>query len=429
MIYEKLIEPAARYSFNKSHAVCYALIAYETGYLKAYYPVEFYAALLRSVEEDTDKLSFFITEVQQHGITVNPPAINRSFAHISAIGDTVDLGFLSIKGIGSEIAERIETNRREKGPYISLEDFLTRCDQVVNKKSLESLVKVGALDEFAERMTLRNNIPRMIDRSKSSQSASGGLFGDMMVKDSLVLKPFPTARSDMLTMEDSIYKSFVSLHPLDGLYNYAKKYTLLSQIQGEGEPMDVKLLVVVKAIQKARKAGYFVMVEDVSGTKEIFMKDILDIQKLDILIIFGQKTTRLRIFKAIRTSRDFLVESAKNINKYDPTMTMNVVRKLRLAKDFMPVIQDFGQVDTVADDPTDGPVLPSAFDHDVDTIQAQESEDAPKGRTFPLPDGMAQMQALMQAIKLHPGELQIQIGAQEYMVSEKGLEEIKGIFA
>ncbi|MDR0650115.1 MAG: DNA polymerase III subunit alpha [Candidatus Peribacteria bacterium] len=88
-IYERMIEPAASYSFNKSHAVCYALIAYQTAYLKAHYPIEFYAALIRSVEEDTDTQSFYISEIQQHGIEIFPPEVNISFNHVAAIDDSI----------------------------------------------------------------------------------------------------------------------------------------------------------------------------------------------------------------------------------------------------------------------------------------------------------------------------------------------------
>ncbi|HCY20814.1 TPA: hypothetical protein DIC40_03000 [Patescibacteria group bacterium] len=86
-----MIEPAASYSFNKSHSVCYAMIAYQTAYLKAHFPVEFYAALIRSVEEDTDELSNYINETQSHGITVRSPNINTSFNHVAAIKNEVRL--------------------------------------------------------------------------------------------------------------------------------------------------------------------------------------------------------------------------------------------------------------------------------------------------------------------------------------------------
>ena len=90
-IYEKMIEPAASYSFNKSHSVCYAMIAYQTAYLKAHFPLEFSAALIRSVEEDIDTQSFYISEIQNSGIRVLPPHINESFNHVAAIDEDVRL--------------------------------------------------------------------------------------------------------------------------------------------------------------------------------------------------------------------------------------------------------------------------------------------------------------------------------------------------
>lgn len=110
-IYEKMIEPAASYSFNKSHAVCYAHIAYQTGYLKARYPLEFYAALMRSVEEDTDKLGGFIDEIHAHNIHIEPPHVNKAYNHIAATSDTIVMGFYACKGIGFDIGEQIEQER------------------------------------------------------------------------------------------------------------------------------------------------------------------------------------------------------------------------------------------------------------------------------------------------------------------------------
>lgn len=86
-----MIEPAASYSFNKSHSVCYAMVAYQTAHLKAHFPVEFSAALIRSVEEDTDTQSFYISEIQNKGITVLPPDVNESFNHVAALGNTIRL--------------------------------------------------------------------------------------------------------------------------------------------------------------------------------------------------------------------------------------------------------------------------------------------------------------------------------------------------
>jgi len=109
--FEKMIEPAAMYSFNKSHAAAYALIAFQTAYLKAHYPVEFSAALLRSAETNTEELSKFINEMKLGGVAIQAPSINQSYNHVAAIEDTVKLGFLSIKGVGDMIGESIEQER------------------------------------------------------------------------------------------------------------------------------------------------------------------------------------------------------------------------------------------------------------------------------------------------------------------------------
>src|SRR5574344_1820234 len=108
-----MIEPAASYSFNKSHSVCYAMIAYQTAYLKAYYPVEFYASLIRSVEEDTDELSIYVYEAQNQGIPVLPPHINYSFNHVAALGKEIRLGFFCIKRLLLEIGETIQEEREK----------------------------------------------------------------------------------------------------------------------------------------------------------------------------------------------------------------------------------------------------------------------------------------------------------------------------
>ena len=150
-IYEKMIEPAASYSFNKSHSVCYAMIAYQTAYLKAHFPLEFSAALIRSVEEDTDTQSFYISEIQNKGISVLWPDVNESFNHVAAIWDVIRLWFFSTKGIGEDVWETIQQERQKGGKFTSLEDFLKRCASIINKKSLENLIKAGALDAFWDR--------------------------------------------------------------------------------------------------------------------------------------------------------------------------------------------------------------------------------------------------------------------------------------
>ena len=165
-IYEKMIEPAASYSFNKSHSVCYSYIAYQTAYLKAHFPIEFYAALIRSVEEDTDEMSNYIYEAQSQGIEVLSPEISESFTHVAAVNGEIRLGFLGIKGIGYDVGEFIQEERKKNGAFENLEDFLKRCEQIINKKTVESLAKSGAFDKYADRKTILKNIEQVIERAK-----------------------------------------------------------------------------------------------------------------------------------------------------------------------------------------------------------------------------------------------------------------------
>jgi DNA polymerase-3 subunit alpha len=251
-IYERMIEPAASYSFNKSHAVCYAFIAYQTAYLKAHYPIEFYAALVRSVEEDTDTQSFYISEIQYHGITIFSPDVNVSFNHVAAIDDSIRVGFMSIRGVGFEVGETIQQERQKNGIFQSLEDFCKRCATVLNKKSLEGIIKSGALDQFYDRKMLWENLELILDRIKNSAHADQGLFGGMETKIALKQTPLGTLM-EKLMMEQEVFKAFISANPLDGFYKYLKKHILISQIKDSADIQHFITICYIKDIQRAKK--------------------------------------------------------------------------------------------------------------------------------------------------------------------------------
>jgi DNA polymerase III subunit alpha len=332
--FEKMIEPAAMYSFNKSHAAAYALIAFQTAYLKAHYPVEFGAALLRSAETNTEELSKFINEMKLNGMTIQAPSINESYNHVAAIDTTIKLGFLSIKGVGDMIGEFIEQERQNHGIFTSLTDFLTRCATVVNRKSLEGLIKAWALDNFANTNTLLQNLETILERTKSSQAmpSDGGLFGWWFVQNSLTLKPYPEmARIDRIKTEHSVFNAFVSQHPFDGLYPWIKSrnITLLSQITKENSG-DFNLLCFVVHITRARKKWYFIKVEDITGQIEFFVKETFDIKPFDILFVEWYKGRSARMSKMIKTTLDDIIEQATRSDKYDANETVAYVKSKRL---------------------------------------------------------------------------------------------------
>ena len=153
------LEGFADYAFNNSHAACYGLIAYWAAYLKAHFPVAFLAALMTSDFDDTDHLAIDITECRSNGIDVLPPDVNESFLEFAVIygnkKESIRFGMNAIKNVGKGAVDEIIRVREESGKFKNIQDFLYRVEpRVVNRKTLESLIKAGAMDCFEERSTL-----------------------------------------------------------------------------------------------------------------------------------------------------------------------------------------------------------------------------------------------------------------------------------
>ncbi|MBU0731776.1 DNA polymerase III subunit alpha [Patescibacteria group bacterium] len=226
----EFIEPFAGYGFNRSHGACYAMIAYQTAYLKANYPAQFMAALLTSDHGDTDRIAIEVSETEDMGINVMPPSINESFSTFTVVKESLQeknprirFGLSAIKNVGANVISVIIAERRENGPYNNLEDFLTRVqDKDLNKKSLESLIKTGALDEFGERNMMLSNIESLLAFSKNAkdEAASGqtNLFGQFPVDNlpKLRLAEAPEVESKIkLGWEKELLGLYISDHPLN----------------------------------------------------------------------------------------------------------------------------------------------------------------------------------------------------------------------
>ena len=219
------IEPFARYSFNKSHAACYAIIAYENAYLKTHYPVEYMSALLTSEKGDLDKIAIFIDECIKMKIEVLPPDINESFSNFSVVPNEhkIRFGLSAVKNVGYNIVEKIIEERKENGPYESIPNFLERVDsKVINKKTLESLIKAGAFDKLEERNKLLYNLEKILDWSRENQkqkeSGQSGLFdifGGSSGIAQINLDDAPLAtKEDKLDWEKELLGLYISGHPL-----------------------------------------------------------------------------------------------------------------------------------------------------------------------------------------------------------------------
>ncbi|MCR4275262.1 MAG: DNA polymerase III subunit alpha [Candidatus Wolfebacteria bacterium] len=223
----ELFPSFARYGFNKSHSVCYALIGYQTAYLKAHYPLEFMTALFNADSGDVERAAFLITEAKKMGIAVLPPDINSSFTKFTPEGKNIRFGLLAIKNVGTNIVEAIIEERQRGGPFLELIDFLKRVTHKdLNKKSLESLIKAGVFDSLKiSRGKLLANLDEILrfsqQNKKSADTTQNNLFGDTYFGGALSLKAdMPISSKDRLLWEKELLGLFVSGHPMN---EYAAK--------------------------------------------------------------------------------------------------------------------------------------------------------------------------------------------------------------
>lgn len=226
-----LFEPFQGYGFNKAHAACYGRVAYQTAYMKANFPAEYMCAVLSAESGDVEKVAEIIIECQRMKIPVLAPEINHSLKDFTVIKgdksetgqDQIRFGLLTIKNVGENVINTIISERQQNGSFKNIDDFVTRIhDKDLNKKSLESLIKVGTLDSFGERATLLSSTDQLLYYSRESQKAHSkgqvSLFGGP--ESSVGLPPLrlaeaePTTRSERLMWEKELLGLFISDHPL-----------------------------------------------------------------------------------------------------------------------------------------------------------------------------------------------------------------------
>jgi len=254
----KLIEPFDRYGFNRSHAVCYAMIGYHTAFLKAHFPAEFMASLMTSDFADIERVAFLVEEAKNMKITVTPPSINQSFKKFTVVSDKeIRFGLAAVKNVGENIVEIIIAARGDK-PFSSVEDFISRVKHKdLNKKSMEALIKCGALDELGERGRLLENLEMLLEyvrqNKKNEESSQMGLFGsDMMKSSSLQLRPAePTTSRQKLQWEKELLGLYISDHPLAEHKEALEKHAVpIRDITDNSVGRTVKLGGMVSGIKK-----------------------------------------------------------------------------------------------------------------------------------------------------------------------------------
>lgn len=229
-IFDEIIEPFAGYGFNKSHAACYSMIAYQTAYMKTYYPTESMVALMVSDEEDTDRIKMEIEEARAKGINILPPDVNESRQHFTFIdAHTIRFGLKAVKGLGDGPIQSIRRAVKEQ-KFTDIEDFIERTGgEVINKKSLESLIYSGALDAFGDRASLLKSIPKMtayLKEIESKRETSQMWIFDMMGSAEVYGVHFQLEKAPPLTFEARVKGEKemigypVSGHPLDGIREF-----------------------------------------------------------------------------------------------------------------------------------------------------------------------------------------------------------------
>ncbi len=220
-----LMEQFAGYGFNKSHSAAYALLAYQTAYLKTHYPVEFMAALLTSVSGSTDDVVKYINECREMGIAVEPPDVNVSDAYFTPHGEAIRFGLAAVKNVGHNAIESIVAARKETGEFKSIFQFCEKVDlHLLNKRVVESLIKSGAMDRLGRRAQLMAVIDSAMDHAQKTQKDAAlgqhGLFGVFQQDDApQTEKPLPNIpdwdEHQRLGHEKEILGFFITGHPLE----------------------------------------------------------------------------------------------------------------------------------------------------------------------------------------------------------------------
>ena len=229
-IYDEIVD-FANYAFNKAHAVCYAVVSYQTAYLKCHYPRQYMAALMTSVLDSATKVSGYIAECKELGIPVLPPDINHSDDPFTVEGNSIRFGLGAVKNVGRGLIRSMVAKRNADGPFKSLEDFLQRMGDELNKRAVENFIKCGAMDCFGyHRSELLAVYESMMDSVSTSRKKNlegqMGMFAMLEEDDKAASIPIPKLaelnKADLMAMEKETTGIYLSGHPMDDYRQYLK---------------------------------------------------------------------------------------------------------------------------------------------------------------------------------------------------------------
>lgn len=291
-IYDDMID-FAKYAFNKSHAACYAVVSFQTAYLKTYYPVEFMAALMTSVIDNTSKVAGYIYACKQMNIGILPPDVNESQMEFTVENGKIRFAMAAIKSLGRPTIQAILKERGVNGSFVSMQDFVTRMSHALNKRAIENFVKAGAFDTFGHTrksmmIVSESMLDSAIKHNKDSMSGQMSLFDFAAEEDKKAFEiRIPDVaeytKEELLGYEKEILGVYVSGHPLDEYTGMVNKYitNVSSDFEVDDELGETKArdgaiatiggLITEKTIKTTKKGQLmaFLTVEDVVGTVEV----------------------------------------------------------------------------------------------------------------------------------------------------------------
>ncbi|MBT3835379.1 DNA polymerase III subunit alpha [Candidatus Peribacteria bacterium] len=358
-IFDDVILPFAGYGFNKSHAACYAQIAYETAYLKAHYPTEFMAAMLSADSGNTDRVTLEIAECRAMGIEVLPPDINESDSDFTPLPDNkIRFGLTAIKGVGESSVKSVLDIREETGKFESIEDFAGRVPaKLLNKKLIEAMAKSGALDCFGERTTLVEHYEKVAEFSKAAGDVGQGQTDLFSVVDENIdaakisfPETEPASQVQRLQWEKETLGLYVSSHPLAGLKKYiGKKAMLIENFTKDNIGKKVTVAGIAEGIKKiTTKKGEtmaIVFFEDPTGKLEItlFPRTYARVSEFlegpDVVLVVGGTLDyrvgqmQIRADAVKKASLPRMIERAKESGFYDEEEAKNGISISRISLD------------------------------------------------------------------------------------------------
>jgi DNA polymerase-3 subunit alpha len=320
------MEEFAGYGFNKSHSCAYALLAYQTAYLKTHYPVEFMAALLTSEAGNTEKVVKYINEARGMSVSILPPDVNESDLYFTPVGEAIRFGLAAIKNVGENTARAIKESRKSQGAFRSLYDFCERIEsRFLNKRVFESLIRSGAMDSLGPRegmlVSVDEALAALQRASRVRESGQHGLFGTAAAPALIAFElreGEPWSEEERLASEYAMLGFYVSGHPLA---KYASRLAELKTVSlGEIESrrnrdeISVAALIVGIRPMRSRKGARWAIctIQDMTGVQE--------------LLVFPESFARLEAL--LRTGTPLLMKARVQVEEAGTRLSLLEARRL-----------------------------------------------------------------------------------------------------